>query len=213
MRGHLYPLVSMAALGPITLTGTHIRLEPMRSSHTAALLEAGRASEIWEWMPARPVTADTMVGWLEKAKKAESQGREYPFVVVRLEDDRVIGSTRYLDVQEDDRTVEIGWTWYSPDVWGGVVNPEAKYLLMRHAFDDWRAIRLALKTDIRNVHSQAAIKKLGARYEGTLRNQRIRPDGSYRDTVVFSITEAEWPAVKGRLEQRIASLTPPARPS
>jgi RimJ/RimL family protein N-acetyltransferase len=193
----------LAALGPITLSGNHIRLEPMRPSHARALLEAGRDEAVWTWMPVRPVTAETMDRWLEKAMRAESEGREYPFVVVRLEDDRVIGSTRYLDVQEDDRNVEIGWTWYSPDVWGGVVNPEAKYLLMRHAFDNWRAIRVALKTDINNLHSQAAIRKLGARYEGTLRNQRIRPDGSYRDTVIFSVIDSEWPSVKAHLEQRL----------
>jgi len=193
----------MARLGPITLSGKHIRLEPMRPLYAQALLEAGRDEAIWTWMPARPVTAETMDRWIQNAMEAESQVREYPFVVVRLEDNRVIGSTRYLDVQEDDRTVEIGWTWYTPDAWGGVVNPEAKYLLMRHAFDDWRAIRVALKTDINNLHSQAAIKKLGARYEGTLRNQRIRQDGSYRDTVIFSVIESEWPSVKLGLEQRI----------
>jgi RimJ/RimL family protein N-acetyltransferase len=199
------------ALGPITLTGKHIRLEPMRPSHAPALLDAGRAAEIWEWMPSRPVNEATMDGWMKKAMLAESQGREYPFAVTLVRSGRLVGSTRYLDVQEDDRTVEIGWTWYAPDTWGGMVNPEAKYLLMRHAFDDWGAIRLALKTDIRNLHSQAAIKKLGAKYEGLLRNQRIRPDGSYRDTVVFSITEGEWPAVKSRLEKRIEQLTPPGR--
>jgi N-acetyltransferase len=193
----------LAPLGPITLTGNHIRLEPMRPGHARALLEAGRDQSIWTWMPARPLTPEMMDRWLEKAMHAESQGREYPFVVVRLADNRVIGSTRYLDVQEDDRNVEIGWTWYSPDAWGGVVNPEAKYLLMRHAFDDWRAIRVALKTDIKNLHSQGAIKKLGARYEGTLRNQRIRPDGSYRDTVIFSVIESEWPSVKAGLEERL----------
>jgi RimJ/RimL family protein N-acetyltransferase len=175
-----------AALGPVTLNGTHIRLEPMRPSHAPALLEAGRDEAIWSWMPARPLTAEMMDRWLERAMQAESQGREYPFVVVRLADNRVIGSTRYLDVQQDDRNVEIGWTWYSPD-----------------AFDDWHAIRVALKTDINNLHSQAAIKKLGARYEGTLRNQRIRPDGSYRDTVIYSVIESEWPPVKARLEERI----------
>jgi RimJ/RimL family protein N-acetyltransferase len=193
----------LAPLGPITLTGNHIRLEPMRRLHAPALLEAGRDQAIWSWMPARPLTAESMDRWLEKAVQAESQGREYPFVVVRLADNRVIGSTRYLDVQADDRAVEIGWTWYSPDTWGGVVNPEAKYLLMRHAFDDWHAIRVALKTDVNNLHSQAAIKKLGARYEGTLRNQRIRPDGSYRDTVIFSVIESEWPTVKANLEERL----------
>jgi N-acetyltransferase len=196
-------LSSRAPLGPITLNGTHIRLEPMRPAHAAQLLDAGRAPEIWEWMPARPLTAESMDAWLAKAAQAESQRREYPFAVVRLSDNRVIGSTRYLDVQEDDRTVEIGWTWYAPETWGGVVNPEAKYLLMRHAFEDWGAIRVALKTDIKNLHSQAAIKKLGARYEGTLRNQRIRLDGSYRDTVIFSVIENEWPRVKARLEERL----------
>ena len=175
----------------------------MRPLHAQALLEAGRDDAIWTWMPAKPVTPEKMERWLEKAMEAESQGREYPFVVIRLEDNRVIGSTRYLDVQEADRNVEIGWTWYASDAWGGVVNPEAKYLLMRHAFDDWHAIRVALKTDINNLHSQAAIKKLGARYEGTLRNQRIRLDGSYRDTVVFSVIDSEWPQVKARLEQRL----------
>ncbi len=190
-------------LGPITFTGVHIRLEPLRPTHAAKLLDAARAPEIWEWMPTRPITSESMDAWLAKAAQAESQGREYPFVVVRVRDGRVIGSTRYLDVQEDDRTVEIGWTWYAPEVWGGVVNPEAKYLLMRHAFDDWHAIRVALKTDIKNLHSQAAIKKLGARYEGTLRNQRIRPDGSYCDTVIFSVIESEWPQVKARLEERL----------
>lgn len=177
----------------------------MRIAHANALLEAGRAPEIWEWMPARPLTAEAMEAWINRALRAESQGREYAFVVKRLGDSRIIGSTRYLSVEEDDRTVEIGWTWYSPEEWGGVVNPEAKYLLMRHAFDEWHAIRVALKTDIRNVHSQAAIKKLGAKFEGTLRNQRIRPDGSYRDTVMFSIIDSEWPGVKANLERRIVA--------
>src|SRR6202171_1741242 len=138
----------MAPLGPITLSGKHIRLEPMRSSHARALLEAGRDEAIWTWMPARPLTAETMDRWLEKAMQAESEGREYPFVVVRLADNRVIGSTRYLDVQEGDRNVEIGWTWYSPDAWGGVVNPEEKYLLMRHAFDHLHALALRRITDM-----------------------------------------------------------------
>ena len=193
----------MAALGPVTLPGNHIRLEPMRPTHASALLDAGRAAEVWEWMPSRAVDPPTMLDWLKKAMQAESLGREYPFVVILVPSGRLVGSTRYLDVNEDDRTVEIGWTWYAPDTWGGVVNPEAKYLLMRHAFEDWGAIRVALKTDIRNLHSQAAIKKLGAKYEGLLRNQRIRPDGSYRDTVIFSVIEREWPAVKAGLEARL----------
>lgn len=194
----------MPSLGPLTLTGRHVILEPMRADHALALLEAGRAKEVWAFMPARATDAASMDRWMAKALAAEAAGREYPFIVRQRADGAVIGSTRYLDVQEDDRTAEIGWTWYAPFAWGTVVNSEAKYLLLRHAFEDWRAIRVALKTDIRNVHSQAAIKKLGAVYEGTLRNQRIRPDGSYRDTPVYSIIESEWPAVKRALEARLA---------
>jgi N-acetyltransferase len=182
----------------------------MRPGHAAGLLDAGSADEIWEWMPAKPTTPESMEGWIAQTLEAEAHGREYPFVVVRLSDQRIIGSTRYLDVHEQDRTTEIGWTWYKPETWGTAVNPEAKYLLMRHAFEDWHAIRVALKTDINNLHSQAAIAKLGARYEGTLRNQRIRRDGSFRDTVLYSIIESEWPTAKQQLERRLAHEPPVA---
>lgn len=191
----------------MTLTGAHIKLEPMRPEHSAALLDAGRAGQVWEFMPVRVGGPEALDRWLAKALDAERLGREYPFVVRRLGDGRVIGSTRYLDVQEEDRTAEIGWTWYEPGAWGTVVNPEAKFLLLRHAFEDWRAIRVALKTDVRNLRSQSAIKKLGAVYEGTLRNQRIRPDGSYRDTPIYSIIESEWPAVKLSLERRLTEAS------
>src|SRR5256885_15384133 len=110
----------MAALGPVRLRGTHIQLEPMRPVHAAALLEAGRSPEIWEWMPARPVTEAAMDARLAKAAQAEAQGREYPFVVVHLSDGRIIGSTRYLEVQEDDPTVENGWALYVPGTRGAV---------------------------------------------------------------------------------------------
>jgi N-acetyltransferase len=200
----------MARLGPVTLSGRYIRLEPMRPGHAVGLLEAGRVDEIWQWMPAKPTTPESMKAWITRTLEAEAQGSEYPFVVVRLSDERVIGSTRYLDVHEEDRTTEIGWTWYVPQTWGTEVNPEAKYLLMRHAFDDWHAIRVALKTDVNNLRSQAAIKKLGAHYEGTLRNQRIRRDGSCRDTVLYSIIDSEWPAVKAQLERRLAHEDPSA---
>ncbi len=194
----------MPSLGPVTLTGRHVLLEPMRAEHAPALLEAGRSTEVWEFMPARAMDAESMDRWMAKALATEAAGREYPFIVRQRADGAVIGSTRYLDVQEEDRTTEIGWTWYTPAAWGTVVNPEAKYLLLRHAFEEWRAIRVALKTDIRNLHSQAAIKKLGAVFEGTLRNQRIRPDGTYRHTPIYSIIESEWPGVKRALENRLA---------
>ena len=180
----------------------------MRPEHADALLDAGQAPDVWTFMPANANTPETMQRWLSRALQAERLGREYPFVVRRLQNGRIIGSTRYLDVQEEDRTAEIGWTWYEPAAWATAVNPEAKFLLLRHAFEDWHAIRVALKTDILNLRSQSAITKLGAVYEGTLRNQRIRPDGSYRDTPIYSIIESEWPLVKRSLKARLASVSP-----
>jgi N-acetyltransferase len=113
-----------------------------------------------------------------------------------------------MDVSVAHRGVEVGWTWYDRSAWGTAVNPEAKLLLLGHAFEAWRAIRLYLKTDSLNERSRAAIQKLGARYEGDLRNHRIRLDGSYRHSSYYSILDTEWPAVKAGLEQRLAELSP-----
>ena len=110
--------------------------------------------------------------------EAEESGTEYPFTVIQKGGHKVLGSTRYMDVRPLQRGVEIGGTWYTSKVWGTVVNPECKFLLLRHAFEDWNAVRVQLKTDNNNVHSQNAILKLGAKYEGRLRNHRIRQDGT-----------------------------------
>lgn len=192
----------MPALGPVALRGRHLRLEPLQETHARALLEVAQDPQIWTWMSARPTTRPAMDEWIAAALDAQRRGEEYPFAVVRS-DGRVIGSTRYMDVQAANRGVEIGWTWYAPDTWGTVINPECKYLMFQHAFEVWSAVRVALKTDALNLHSQAAIKKLGARFEGTLRNHRIRLDGSLRDTVMFSVVASEWPAVQAALKSRI----------
>jgi RimJ/RimL family protein N-acetyltransferase len=114
-----------------------------------------------------------------------------------------------MDVRVAQKGLEIGWTWYSSSVWGTVVNPECKFLLLQHAFEDWGAVRVQLKTDSSNVHSQNAILKLGAKFEGRLRNHRLRLDGSTGDTMMYSITSEEWHAgVKAALESRIASAGP-----
>ncbi len=193
----------MPDLGPVMLEGKSIRLEPLAASHADALLAAAQAPEIWTWVPTVLMTRAAIDRWIADALSRASEGREFTFAVVVRESDRVVGSTRYMDVQAAHRGVEIGWTWYAPDVWGTAVNPEAKYLLLRHAFEEWGAIRVCLKTDARNLHSQAAIRKLGARCEGTLRNHRIRGDGTLRDSVVYSIVREEWPEVRASLEQRI----------
>jgi len=110
--------------------------------------------------------------FIEEASEAERIGAEFPFTVFSKALGRAVGSTRYMDVRKPQKGVEIGWTWYSSEVWATVVNPECKFLLMRHAFEDWGAIRVQLKTDNNNVHSQRAILKLGAKYEGRLRSSK-----------------------------------------
>jgi RimJ/RimL family protein N-acetyltransferase len=191
------------ALGPCTLEGRNIRLVPLHEAHADGLLQAAQHEEIWAWMSATPTSMAALREWLAAAFRAQAAGLEYAFTVVRMEDGRVLGSTRYMEVQAAHRGLEIGWTWYEPAVWGTLVNPEAKYLLLRHAFESWGAIRVQLKTDLRNLRSQAAIARLGAVREGVLRQHRIRRDGTRRDSVMFSIIDREWPAVKAGLEGRL----------
>jgi N-acetyltransferase len=138
---------------------------------------------------------------------AERRKAEYAFAVFLKTKNRMVGSTSYLEVAPKRRIAEIGSTWYSLDVQGTVVNPECKHLLLRHAFEDWDAIRVQLGTDIRNVRSQRAIAKLGAKFEGRLRNHGIRPDGSIRDTMLYSIISDEWPGVRKGLEARIEKFS------
>lgn len=139
--------------------------------------------------------------------RAEEGSEAYAFAVFRRRDNLVIGSTSYFGVAPKRKIAEIGYTWYLPEVWGTVVNPECKLLLLRHAFEDWDAIRVQLGTDSNNVHSQRAILKLGAKFEGRLRNHGFRHDGSIRDTMLYSIISSEWPAVKKGLEARIENFS------
>ncbi len=192
-------------LGPVTLEGNQVRLEPVQPGHVPALVAAGQADEIWTYLPLRLTTIEAMEARMREALNRQRDGSEHPFAVVLRGSGRIVGSTSYLEVSSPHRSVEIGWTWYSPDVWGTTVNPEAKYLMFKHAFESWGAFRVFLKTDARNLHSQAAIEKLGARYEGTLRSHLILPDGFRRDSKYYSVLDSEWPAVRSRLEQRLAS--------
>ena len=138
--------------------------------------------------------------------RAEERKEEYAFAVRLKGDARVVGSTAYFAIVPRHKRVEIGYTWYSKDAQGTVVNPECKFLLLKHAFEDWGAIRVQLGTDVKNVHSQRAILKLGAKFEGRLRNHWIIPDGSIRDSMLYSIISEEWPGVKKALEARIQSF-------
>jgi RimJ/RimL family protein N-acetyltransferase len=197
-----------ASLGPIVLEGRGVRLEPLASTHREGLRQAAADPRIWPWMPADLSRPGALEAWMDEALYASDRGTAYVFTVIDRATNRIVGSTRYMDIQAEHRGVEIGWTWYAPAVWGTSINPEAKWLLLKHAFEEWGALRVQLKTDHQNLRSQAAIKKLGARYEGTLLNHRIRPDGSLRHTVLFSILPDEWPAVEARLIARLGRDTP-----
>ena len=189
-------------LGPCVLEGRFVRLEPLRSKHAAGLWEAARATD-WEWFLGPLRAMKDIEKRIADGMAAERKGEAFAFAVRVLADGRIVGSTSYLAVVPLHRRAEIGSTWYSKDVWGTEVNPECKFLLLRHAFERWGAVRIQLGTDSRNSHSQGAILKLGARFEGTLRNHGIRPDGTVRDANMYSIIDKEWPEVKAKLLSRI----------
>jgi N-acetyltransferase len=160
----------------------------------------------WEWMLGPLRSREDVDRRIADGLKAEERNEEYAFAVFLNRDRREVGSTAYLGVSVKRKIAEIGSTWYRPDLQGTVVNPECKFLLLRHAFEDWGALRVQLGTDVKNVHSQRAILKLGAKFEGKLRNHGFRQDGSIRDTMLYSIISSEWPVVKRGLEARIESF-------
>lgn len=188
---------------PGVLAGRVVRLEPLAEAHAEELWGAAQAAEIWPLMLERLDSRSAVDAYVQTALAYRQAGTGSAFAVRLLADGQVIGSSRYLEVSRTNHRLEIGGTWYHPRVWGTKVNPETKLLLLRYAFAQWQARRVQLKTDALNVHSQAGIRKLGAIYEGTLRAYQVRPDGSSRDTTLFSITADQWPAVEARLLARL----------
>jgi len=160
----------------------------------------------WGWMLGALRSKEEVDRRIAERLSGEERKAEYGYTVFLKARNRIVGSTSYLEVAPKRKIAEIGSTWYSLDVQGTVVNPECKYLLLKHAFEDWGAIRVQLGTDVKNVHSQRAILKLGAKFEGRLRNHGIRADGSIRDSMLYSIISEEWPGVKKGLEARIESF-------
>jgi RimJ/RimL family protein N-acetyltransferase len=185
---------------PVTLEGRVVRVEPLRPEHAVDLFNLADDDlfkYMWTWSGASPEDLR------ESIRQLLSLQGWCPFAIVLRETGKAIGSTSYLDIRPEHRGLEIGSTWIGRPYQGTLVNPENKYLLLRHAFEMLGAVRVQLKTDGRNLHSQRAIAKLGAKLEGTLRKHIILPDGYIRDTVMFSITDEEWPGVKAGLEERL----------
>ena len=197
---------------PITLTGRHVRLEPLTLDHAPDLLAALLADVgIWQWLLiAPPTTPAAMAEYIQSALEAQRDGSTLAFVQIHPANGRAVGSTRYLNISRRDRGLEIGWTWLGKPWQRTSINTEAKYLLLRHAFEDLGALRVQLKTDALNIQSQTAIARIGGVREGVLRKHMLVYGGRMRDTMMFSIVDDEWPAVKARLETMLAAYPSPA---
>ena len=192
----------MMEVKPVTLTGKYVQLEPLSEAHVPGLTAVGVNDDIWRWLPYGVMrNEDDIRRWVQNLLAQIPSGSVMPFAVIQLASGRVAGATRYMDIHPKDYALEIGGTWYGVEFQRTAVNTEAKYLLLRHAFEDLKCIRVQIKTDLRNERSQKAIERIGAMREGVLRNNMIMPDGYYRSSVYYSILDNEWPAVKARLEE------------
>jgi len=191
-------------VSPVTLSGRVARLEPLDLEHVPDLTVAGAYEDIWRYMLYGTIQSEAdMRAWVEALLKYQARGTDLPFAVIHKESSRAVGATRYLEIRPEHRSLEIGGTWYTPEFQRTAVNSECKYLLLRHAFESLGCVRVQLKTDLLNERSQRAIERIGAVKEGVLRNHMIRPDGSLRHSVYYSILDAEWPAVKARLAEML----------
>ncbi len=186
---------------PATLTGHYVRLEPLVERHREMLRPAAQNPRIW-------VLTTSAFGaafdpYFDAALKRAEAGSERPFAVRLLAEDRLVGSTRFMNIEAAHKRLEIGTTWYDPTVWAGMVNPECKLLLMAYVFETLKWNRVEYKTDARNQRSRDAILRLGATQEGIFRKHMVLADGHVRDSVYFSIIDSEWPEVKAGLERRL----------
>ncbi|MFL5833839.1 MAG: GNAT family N-acetyltransferase [Solirubrobacterales bacterium] len=196
----------MHSLTPIELRGNLVSIEPLRLDHAAGLLAAADSDEVFAWLPySRPTDIVQAEAWINNALADRSADRRFPFAVLDGGEDSVIGSTSYWDFDAQNAHLEIGSTWLSRTAWGTGRNAEAKLLLMEHAFETLVLERVAFRTDIRNERSQRAIERLGASREGVHRHEMRRRDGSWRDSVHYSILRSEWPDAKDCLLDRIAA--------
>lgn len=190
----------------LTLNGKHASLEPMQLSHVGDLNDAAADGELWRLSITSVPTEPNMLNYVEHALRRRDIGAELPFVVRRLSDNKVVGTTRYYQVKPEHRNLSIGYTWYSESAQRTAINTECKLMLLRHAFEEAACISVQWHTHHDNVRSQAAILRLGARFEGVLRNHMILVDGRIRHTHCFSMLDDEWPASKAYLTKRLEKV-------
>ena len=194
-------------LTPVTLHGSFVRLEPLSPDHVDGLWSVGTDPEIWRWTTAQPANREEMTRYVSTALDWQAAGTALPFATVLRSENRVIGSTRFANADLANRRVEIGWTWLAPAWQRTAANTEAKFLMLRHAFETLGCIRVEFKTDRLNEKSRRALAGIGAKEEGTLRSHMIVTDGRIRDSVYFSVIAPEWPEVRRALETRLRSRT------
>ena len=188
------------------LTGRLVRLEPLTRAHVEGLWTAALEPATWTWLSVlQPATHAELEAWVDAALENAAAGAELPLVTIRLEQgaECVVGSTRFLALRPEHRSLEIGWTWLHPSAWGTGVNVEAKLLMLRQAFDVWGCRRVELKTDALNARSRGAMEAMGARFEGVHRKHMLVRRGENRDSAWYSVTDDEWPAVERGLVARL----------
>jgi RimJ/RimL family protein N-acetyltransferase len=200
----------LKADSPLTLEGSFIRLEPIRPDHAELFWEVSKADleDIFRWIPYSMKTREDFERLIDKAFTEQERAESIVFATVERKSGRTVGSTRFMNIDRANRRVEIGSTWIAPAWQRTPVNTEAKYLMLRHAFEVWGCVRVELKTDALNQKSRNAILRIGAKEEGTLRRHVVTWTGRIRDSVYFSILDDEWPEVKTKLEARLRAATP-----
>jgi RimJ/RimL family protein N-acetyltransferase len=199
----LADMTEQMVIAPVVLEGRHVRLEPLSPEHTAGLADVGLDDDLWKWIPIPVRTPEEMSVYVQTALNEQATGSALPFALIEKSSGRVVGSTRYGNIDRLHHRVEIGWTWVARQWQRTPINTEAKYLLLHHAFETLKCIRAELKADSLNDRSRVAILRIGARQEGIFRNHMITASGRIRHTVYFSIVDSEWPEVKARLEAKL----------
>lgn len=195
-------------LTPVTLNGHHVCMVPLSLTHHEPLCAIGLDDELWRWTTATIKTPEEMRAYLETALREQAEGKSLPFATTEKHTGRVVGCTRFGNIDRANRRVEIGWTWVGRNWQRTAVNTEAKYLMLQHAFEILSCIRVEFKTDALNERSRAALLRLGAKEEGTFRNHMITDTGRLRHSVYFSITDSEWPEIKARLHKKLGPPYP-----
>jgi N-acetyltransferase len=191
---------------PITLTGTRVQLQPLSESHLDPLSEVGLDPDLWKWIPIQVLDRDQMLRYIQSALAEQQKGVSIPFATIDRASNKVVGSTRFMSIDVPNKRLEIGATWIAKPWQRTSINTEAKYLMMRHAFETLGCNRLEWKTDALNTQSRNAILRLGAKQEGIFRHHVVTWTGRLRDSVYFSVIAPEWPEVKKGLEAKINSV-------